>query len=69
MYGGLTDVPNCPAGIVDRFRHYFLTHKQSPDRPTRLVEIEEVYGRGTPTMPSGGATGTTSPTCLSCTGR
>ena len=45
IYGTWTDIAHCPAGLVDRMRHYFLTYKQSPDRFTRSVEITHVYGR------------------------
>lgn len=45
VYGGLTDVSQCPPPLIERLRHYFLTYKQSPDRMARTVEITHVYGR------------------------
>jgi inorganic pyrophosphatase len=30
--------------LLDRLRHYFLTYKQSPDRPEPTCEIDAVYG-------------------------
>jgi inorganic pyrophosphatase len=45
VYGGIQDVTDCPAPLIDRLRHYFLTYKQAPDRATRVVEIPAVYGR------------------------
>ena len=45
IYGGWTDVSQCPPSLIDRLRHYFLTYKQSPDRLTHTVEISHVYGR------------------------
>src|SRR5689334_3638320 len=43
-YGHLHDVSELPAGVLDRFRHYFLTYKQMPGAK-RPVEIPEVYDR------------------------
>lgn len=45
VYGAMKDVSECPATLVDRLRHYFLTYKQAPERATRVVEITHVYGR------------------------
>ena len=41
-YGHLRDVSELPPGMLDRFRHYFLTYKQMPGEK-RPVEIPEVY--------------------------
>ena len=43
-YGDLHDIADCPPGIVERLRHYFLTYKQMPGE-TRQVRIAEVYDR------------------------
>ena len=43
-YGHLEDVSELPPGMLDRFRHYFLTYKQMPGEK-RPVEIPEVYDR------------------------
>jgi inorganic pyrophosphatase len=45
VFGGYEDITDCPAGLVDRLRHYFLTYKHGPDRASRVVEIAHVYGR------------------------
>jgi len=37
-------VSELPPGMLDRFRHYFLTYKQMPGEK-RPVEIPEVYDR------------------------
>jgi inorganic pyrophosphatase len=44
-YGELRDISECPRGIIERLRHYFLTYKQMPNEPARTVRIAEVYGR------------------------
>jgi inorganic pyrophosphatase len=43
-HGHLRDLSECPAGIVDRLQHYFLSYKQRPDEPNRKVQIAETYG-------------------------
>jgi inorganic pyrophosphatase len=45
VFGSFTDIAQCPAPLVDRLRHYFLTYKQGPDRAAHTVEITHVYGR------------------------
>ena len=32
VFGSFADIAQCPAPLVDRLRHYFLTYKQGPDR-------------------------------------
>ena len=44
-YGHIEDIGNCPAGLVDRLKHYFLSYKQLPGAAPRRVEISDVYGR------------------------
>jgi inorganic pyrophosphatase len=44
-YGDLRDIADCPPGVVERLRHYFLTYKQMPGEPARTVRIAEVYDR------------------------
>ena len=44
-YGELRDIADCPPGIIERLRHYFLTYKQMPGEPVRKVRIGEVYDR------------------------
>ena len=43
-FGGIHDVAELPAPLVERLRHYFLTYKQ-PVGEKGPVEIAEVYGR------------------------
>ncbi|MGA9998138.1 MAG: inorganic pyrophosphatase [Pyrinomonadaceae bacterium] len=44
-YGHIKDIQDCPPGIVDRLRHYFLSYKQLPGEAPRRVEIVDVYDR------------------------
>jgi inorganic pyrophosphatase len=44
VFGAMQDISECPAGMLDRLRHYFLTYKQLPDGTRRRVEITHVYG-------------------------
>lgn len=45
-YGHIKDIKECPRGLVDRLRHYFLSYKQFPGEAPRRVEIKEVYNSG-----------------------
>ena len=45
VYGGIEEIHQCPRGLLDRLRHYFLTYKQLPEEAPRRVEIAETYGR------------------------
>jgi inorganic pyrophosphatase len=42
-YGHMRDISDCPPGVIDRLKHYFLSYKQRPDDPSRKVSIAEVY--------------------------
>jgi inorganic pyrophosphatase len=44
-YGHIDDIQECPPGLVDRLRHYFLSYKQLPNEAPRRVEIADVYDR------------------------
>lgn len=44
-YGHIDDISGCPAGLVDRLKHYFLSYKQLPGDAPRRVEIVNVYDR------------------------
>jgi inorganic pyrophosphatase len=44
-YGHIREIAECPQGLIDRLKHYFLTYKQLPSEAPRRVEIAEVYGR------------------------
>jgi inorganic pyrophosphatase len=45
VYGKLKDISECPEGLIERLRHYFLTYTQAPEDSEQNVEIPEVYGR------------------------
>ena len=45
VYGNFTDISQCPAALLDRLRHYFLTYKSAPGTTHHKVEITSVYGR------------------------
>lgn len=45
VYDRFTDITNCPSGLIDRLRHYFLTYKQAPDATRASCEISEIYDR------------------------
>jgi len=42
--GEWTDITDCPKGLLDRLRHYFLTYKNIPGDVNPTVEIASVYG-------------------------
>ncbi len=44
-FGHIRELTDCPTGLVDRLKHYFLSYKQLPGEAPRRVEIAEVYGR------------------------
>jgi inorganic pyrophosphatase len=44
-YGHFQDITDCPKGLVDRLKHYFLSYKQLPNEAPRRVEIADVYDR------------------------
>ena len=44
VYGAIRDVSECPASLVERLRHYFLTYKDMPGAGVRTAEITHVYG-------------------------
>src|SRR5918911_1996442 len=44
-YGHFKDIKDCPEGLIDRLKHYFLTYKQLPGENPRRVEISDVYDR------------------------
>lgn len=44
-YGKWSDIRECPAPMLERLRHYFLTYKQPPGETKSTCEIPEVYGR------------------------
>jgi inorganic pyrophosphatase len=44
-YGYIRDIGDCPKGLIDRLKHYFLSYKQFPGDAPRRVEIADVYER------------------------
>lgn len=42
-FGHIEDISDCPSGLVDRLKHYFLSYKQLPQDAPRRVEITDVY--------------------------
>jgi inorganic pyrophosphatase len=44
-YGAWRDIGDCPASLIDRLRHYFLTYKNVPDGQPARVELTGAYGR------------------------
>ena len=46
VYQQWRDVSDCPASLIERLKHYFLTYKQMPGKEeTHRCEITHVYGR------------------------
>lgn len=43
IYGKLKDVSECPATLIDRLKHYFLTYKNMPGQENKAVEITHTY--------------------------
>jgi inorganic pyrophosphatase len=44
-YGHFKDIQDCPPGLIDRLKHYFLSYKQLPGDAPRRVQIADVYNR------------------------
>jgi inorganic pyrophosphatase len=44
-YGYWSDIDDCPAAILDRLKHYFLTYKQVPGDDAMACEITHTYGK------------------------
>jgi inorganic pyrophosphatase len=44
VFGEWKDIHDCPATVVDRLKHYFLTYKNIPGAAS-VTEIHSVYGR------------------------
>lgn len=45
VFGSMTDISECPASVVDRLKHYFLTYKAMPGQEKNTCEITHTYGR------------------------
>jgi len=46
LCGDWRTIQDCPAPLVERLQHYFLTYKQAPGATAAKVEIAAVYDRG-----------------------
>ncbi|MDP3555830.1 MAG: inorganic pyrophosphatase [Bacteroidota bacterium] len=44
IYGHIKEVKDCPANLIDRLKHYFLTYKNMPGQENKAVEITHTYG-------------------------
>lgn len=44
-FGELRHVRECPAAMLQRLQHYFLTYKQTPGAGHSAIEIQHMYGR------------------------
>lgn len=44
VWGGITDIEEMPAVLIERIRHYFSTYKMIPGQPAEL-EVKETYGK------------------------
>lgn len=43
IWGQVTDISGLPEILVERLRHYFMTYKMVPDKPSQF-SIENIYG-------------------------
>ena len=43
VYGEYKDISDCPARVIDRLKHYFLTYKDLPGNKAK-TEITHIYG-------------------------
>jgi inorganic pyrophosphatase len=44
-FGAWQDIADCPARVLERLRHYFLTYKDVPGSPGQRCKITHVYNR------------------------
>lgn len=44
-YQSVRELSECPQGVLDRLKHYFLSYKEPPGGGPRKVELAEVYDR------------------------
>jgi len=45
VYANWKDITDCPATLIERLEHYFLTYKDLPGSTERKAEIAGVFGR------------------------
>lgn len=43
VYGNMKDISECPKGLIERLRHYFLTYKDRPGQKEKTVQITHVF--------------------------
>lgn len=43
VYGEYKDLDDCPAAVIDRLKHYFLTYKDMPGNSEHRCEITHIY--------------------------
>ncbi len=44
VYQNWKDISDCPEGVINRLKHYFLTYKNIPGTGSPTCEITNVYG-------------------------
>lgn len=45
IFENFKDIKDCPAGLIERLRHYFLTYKDPPEKLKHpMVEIVDTFG-------------------------
>jgi len=45
VFGEWKDIKDCPASLINRLRHYFLTYKEAPGAEERNCDITHIYGK------------------------
>lgn len=45
VYGNMRDINDCPAPLLDRLKHYFLTYKDMPRQDSPRCIITHLYGK------------------------
>ncbi len=45
IFGEWKNITDCPATLIERLAHYFLTYKDAPGTEKRNCEITDVYGK------------------------
>ncbi|MGL5892512.1 MAG: inorganic pyrophosphatase [Bacteroidia bacterium] len=45
VFGAYSDINECPAELINRLRHYFLTYKVIPGEARAPIELAAIYGR------------------------
>jgi inorganic pyrophosphatase len=45
LYANWNTIADCPANIIDRLKHYFLTYKNLPGTSNSTCRIAAIYGK------------------------